>query len=79
MVKIQRYPEGTRVVVSQGRLPIDPAILGQAGTIIRHDRHSPTRYAVELDSERDLRIFEEDELVEETDTPAETEIGDPSG
>ena len=63
MVRIQRFPQGTRIVVNPGQLPIDPEVVGQAGTIIGHHRSISDRYSVQLDGESDLRLFGEDELL----------------
>ena len=65
MVRVQRYPQGTRVVICRGGLPLEPEVVGRVGTIIRHDSEVEDRYAVQLDGESDLRLFAEDELREE--------------
>ncbi len=71
MVRIQRYREGTRITVTRAALPLDSGLLGRSGTVVYRDRWTPTRYAVRLDGERDVRIFEEAELLEqEADNPA---------
>lgn len=67
MVRIHRYPEGARVTVTRGAFPLDPELPGRSGTVLSHDRRAPTRYSVRLDGERDVRIFEETELLEAED------------
>ena len=64
MVRVPRYPQGTRIVICRGRLPLEPEVVGRVGTIIRHDSDVEDRYAVQLDGESDLRLFAEDELCE---------------
>ena len=70
MVRVQRYREGTRIIVTRGALPLDPGLPGRSGTVVYRDRWTPTRYGVRLDGERDVRIFEEAELLEEAHNPA---------
>ncbi len=67
MVRIQRYREGARVTVTRGPFPLDPELPGRDGTVLSRDRRAPTRYAVRLDGERDVRIFDEAELLEADD------------
>ncbi len=64
-MRVQRYPEGARIVIRQGRLPLDPKLVGRVGTIILHSRSAADRYSVQLDGESDFRLFAEDELREE--------------
>ncbi len=82
MVQFHRYPEGTRVTIRRGSLPIDPQILDRRGTIVRHDLGLPGRYFVQLDREPTLRRFSEDELAPAVEGPlAEQEAqakGNPS-
>ncbi len=63
MVQVHRYPEGTRVVIRRGRLPMDPDTVGRAGIVLRHDDSVPDRYLVQLDGEPGARRFSEDELL----------------
>ena len=63
MVRVQRYPEGMRIIVCGDRLPLDSEVLGRTGTVIQHDRNIPDRYAVQLDGESDLKRFAEAELM----------------
>lgn len=62
MVRIQRHPEGARVRIRHGRLPIDPSTLGRGGVIVQPQERTSDRYVVQLDGETELRIFAEDEL-----------------
>lgn len=70
MIRIQRYPEGARVTVTPGHFPLDPGVVGRSGTVVSHDRRAPTRYGVRLDGETEARIFDEAELLRETDPGA---------
>ena len=56
------FPAGTRVVVRHGRLPLNPALLGRAGTVVSTDPYSPGRYDVLLDGDRDPVNLAQDEL-----------------
>lgn len=56
------YPQGTRVRVRQGRLPMSQDLLGRAGTVVELDDYRPGRYGVSLDGEEQIRDFSEDEL-----------------
>ena len=67
MIRIQRYPEGSRVTVTPGHFPLDPGVVGQSGTVVSLDRWAPTRYGVRLDGETEVRIFDEAELVGEVE------------
>lgn len=62
MVKIQLYPQGTRVRVKRGAYPIDPTLVGREGMVVHLHRNVPVRYGVELDGEDSLRSMDESEL-----------------
>ncbi|MSR22591.1 MAG: hypothetical protein EXR92_03455 [Gemmatimonadetes bacterium] len=62
MVKIQVHPQGTRVRVRQGRLPLDPALEGRPGTVVHLLKGGGDRYGVQLDGESRISVLAEDEL-----------------
>jgi len=62
-------PEGTRVRIRRGKLPLDPAAIGRYGTVVESSEYRPHCYGVALDGEREIRIFAADE-VEVVDAPA---------
>jgi hypothetical protein len=62
MVKIQLFPQGTRVRVRRGDYPLDPSVKGRAGTVLLLHRTRGTRYGVQLDGEDGIRAFDESEL-----------------
>lgn len=79
-MRIQRHPDGTRVHIKRGRLPIDPSTLGRVGVIVQRDERTSDKYAVQLDGESELRIFAEDELgLEPEDGGTEPGVSPPGG
>lgn len=56
------FPQGTRVRVKAGRLPMDPELPGREGTVVATDDYRPGHYGVLLDGETGARSFAEDEL-----------------
>ena len=62
MGKIQIRPQGTRVRIRRGRLPLDPAVEGKSGTVVHLLKGSGDRYGVQLDGEAGISVFTEDEL-----------------
>lgn len=56
------HPQGTRIQVRRGRLPMNPALLGRSGTVVELSDYRPGRYGVVLDGEDEVREFREDEL-----------------
>lgn len=56
------FPQGTRVRVRAGRLPMDPELPGKLGTVVATDDYRPGHYSVLLDGESDARTFAQDEL-----------------
>lgn len=56
------FPQGTRIVVRQGRFPIDETLLGRRGLVVEVSPYEPGRYGVTLDGEEAMREFAEDEL-----------------
>ena len=72
-MKIQIYPQGTRVRVRKGALPQDSALLERTGLVIHALAGSGHRYGVQLDGESQIRVFMEEELEAcRTDSPANT-------
>lgn len=61
------YPQGTRVMVRQGRLPMDSRLVGLQGTVVSLDNYRPEHYGVLLDGESKARDFSQDELAPATD------------
>ncbi len=62
-------PEGTRVRIRRGPLPLDPAAIGREGTVVESSEYRAHRYGVLLDGDRETRFFAPEEL-EVIDTPA---------
>ncbi|TVP58398.1 MAG: hypothetical protein EA351_03705 [Gemmatimonadales bacterium] len=62
MVQISLFPQGTRVRVRRGSLPIDSQMLGREGLVLRHDHIVPRQVVVQLDGEERLRTFTDEEL-----------------
>lgn len=68
-IKAVRFPQGTRVVLRRGGLPMDPNLTGRTGMVVETYANKAHRYGVQLDGEDQLRILREDELEAES-TPA---------
>lgn len=68
-VAIPLFSEGTRVEVQRGEVPIDPAIVGRVGTVIKASPYAINSYGVMLDGDEDLHYFSYSEL-RATDRPA---------
>ncbi|MFS8636464.1 MAG: hypothetical protein FWJ74_00170 [Gemmatimonadota bacterium] len=62
-------PEGTRVRIRRGPLPLDPAAIGREGTIVESSEYHAHRYGVLLDGDAEARFFTPEEL-EVIDAPA---------
>lgn len=62
-------PEGTRVRVRRGPLPLDPAAIGRTGTVVEASEYRAHRYGVLLDGDREARFFTPEEL-EAVEAPA---------
>ena len=56
------FPQGTRVRVKAGRLPMAPEMPGRVGTVVGTDDYRPGYYGVLLDGEATARSFAQDEL-----------------
>lgn len=50
-------PEGARVRIRRGQLPLDPTAVGRMGTVVASSVYQPHRYSVILDGEDAPRIF----------------------
>jgi len=55
-------PEGSRVRIRRGELPLDPAAIGRMGTVVGASEYSAHRYTVILDGEQEPRVFAPSEL-----------------
>jgi hypothetical protein len=55
-------PEGTRVQIRRGRLPIDPEMEGRPGMVVDASEYRAHEYGVQLDGEVEIRMFSPDEL-----------------
>jgi hypothetical protein len=62
-------PEGTRVRIQRGMLPLDPAAVGRIGTVVDASEYRAHSYGVILDGDREVRYFAADE-VEAVEVPA---------
>jgi hypothetical protein len=56
------HPQGTRIEIRRGSMPMDPALVGRTGTVVELSDYRPGRYGVVLDGEDRTREFREDEL-----------------
>ena len=61
-MRIHIYPQGTRVRIGSGRFPMQPGLVGAAGTVVSLEGGGGMRYGVQLDGESRIRVFLEDEL-----------------
>lgn len=68
-------PEGTRVRVRKGPLPLDPAVVGRVGSVVEASVYRAHRYGVILDGDAEARFFapEELEVIEAPALPPERE------
>lgn len=55
-------PEGTRVRVRRGAMPLSPDLIGCSGTVVDASEYRPHSYGVALDGDREVRRFAPDEL-----------------
>ncbi len=62
-------PEGTRVRIRRGPLPLEPGVVGRTGSIVEANEYRAHRDGVVLDGEAEVRYFAPAEL-EVIDTPA---------
>jgi hypothetical protein len=63
MVKIQNFPQGTRVRVRRGDYPLESEMVGREGLVVTLQRRTGRQYLVQLDGEDQFRRFDESELV----------------
>lgn len=63
MVRIQRFPQGTRVRVRRGDYPLAPEMEGREGMVVTLQRRTGRQYLVQLDGEDQFHRFDESELV----------------
>lgn len=68
-------PEGSRVRVRRGFLPLDPTAIGRTGTVVEANEYAAHRYGVLLDGEQETRYFApaELEVIEQPAFPPERE------
>ncbi len=68
-------PEGTRVRVRKGALPLDSSAVGRTGTVVEASEYRAHRYGVLLDGDVEARFFapEELEVIESPALPPERE------
>ncbi len=62
-------PEGTRVRVRRGALPLDPVAIGRTGMVMEASEYRAHRYGVLLDGDGETRFFAPEEL-EVVEAPA---------
>jgi hypothetical protein len=74
-MKIQRFPQGTRVRVRRGDYPIAADLEGREGTVVSLHRTRGSRYNVQLSDEEGLLAFDESELEVVTARAALEEAG----
>lgn len=55
-------PEGSRVRIRRGDLPLDPTAIGRMGTVVEASEYQAHRYSVILDGEQEPRVFAPSEL-----------------
>lgn len=55
-------PQGSRVRIQRGGLPLDPGAIGREGTVVESSEYQAHRYGVILDGEEEIRIFAPNEL-----------------
>lgn len=75
MVKVQLYPQGTRVRVRESAFPLDPSVPGRTGLVVHLRRYGGTKYGVQLDGETGVRVFTEEELEPLGPDPDPSEAG----
>ncbi len=63
-IALPAFPQGTRVRVRRGEFPIDPAVVGREGVVVRASAYQESRAGVQLDGESEVRFFGAAELEE---------------
>ncbi len=61
-MRTARYPQGTRVRIRRGRFPLDPALEGRTGVVVRLDPYRPDLYGVLVDGAPGIVELREEEL-----------------
>jgi hypothetical protein len=61
-IPIAALPEGTRVKVRRSLAPLDPAVSGRTGVVVRASEYRDHALGVVLDGESALRYFTPGEL-----------------
>ncbi|HUH12422.1 MAG TPA: hypothetical protein VMK65_04910 [Longimicrobiales bacterium] len=74
-VSIPVFPEGTRVKVKRGSAPIEEALVGRTGRVVRASEYAIHQYHVLMDGEQRVETFAPSELevLEALALPPETE------
>jgi hypothetical protein len=62
MAVVALIPEGTRVRIRRGMLPLDADAIGRTGIVLDASEYQAHRYGVILDTERGMRYFAPAEL-----------------
>lgn len=55
-------PQGTRVRVRRGTMPLSADLSGRVGTVVETSEYRPQSYGVALDGDPEVRRFAPDEL-----------------
>lgn len=63
-IALPLFPQGTRVRVQRGALPIEPHLPGREGVVVHASPYEEARAGVLLDGESDVRYFGAEELAE---------------
>ncbi len=61
-MRIQRFAPGTRVRLRPGPFPFPQELRGREGMVLVHATPYGRRYGIQLDGERRIRLFVEEEL-----------------
>ncbi|MCI0434144.1 MAG: hypothetical protein L0271_10990 [Gemmatimonadetes bacterium] len=74
-IRMARLPEGTRVRIRQGELPLDAGLAGRTGVIIAASDYGDERLGVQLDDESSVCVFApcELEVIDAVPLPPERE------
>lgn len=63
MVQVSIFPQGTRVRIRRASFPMNPALEGRTGLVLRHDpRSRPPKVYVQLDGEEGVHALVDEEL-----------------
>ena len=62
ITELSVLPHGTRIRIKRGPFPSDPALVGQAGTVVEHSTYFPHKVGVTLDGDPQIHTFAPGEL-----------------